>query len=1142
MEQRKQEFGRSMLETVAVVIIIGVLIVASLAGYSFVMKKWRTRQTVDQMSAVALGMRAGNLAQRYGKDEPIPVNQIVRGLKTKEGDKNVAILPDSEYSYLRVTSLGINKYMMQVGLTPETCVEFIEKAKRGQTTFSADIVGIAGECEGDNCRAVTQKLADIDDDKIDAACSVNLENSVTPKSKPTVALVWGCGEGGGNYFYHGDCQECPNGEAWDGNTCCAQMDPDTGKCPLECPKNTVWWAAGEKCVECFENKHCPSTTFSKHICDADDTNKCIECLEDRDCTEASENLANSQNYSQAAGWSKRVCHTDHKCYECTEDEHCPSNTVEIEGQQISWKGACLQNKRSCSPCIMNYQGNGTPEPGECPEEAPVCKNPSSANATCDKCTAPRVWSTTEKKCICPSNNPVEIDGVCCPEGSEELIDGVCCPEGTARVENGVCIPEEAPVTKVCEDWKAPENANDPCKPNTNYDTCIADSTEEPDESKHGCHQCAVNYDPSYPEGYDPNSTMPGLQAATCPEGKPVCNNRAQGGTSADYTCKKCINDKTGADRDTGCLQDGKPLCNGNQTGTNKFGDNCYKCINDHSNGENHSSTKDTGCSENAPFCETATDKGFANSCKYCVNNKEGANRDSGCKETDKPLCATTTQGAFANACHTCINDKTGTNTDSGCSDGKPLCSNIKTNGFADWCGKCVNDKTGITPDTGCNEAGKPLCGGKTNEFASYCYKCINDKSDLNRDTGCTETDKPMCANATNQGFANWCAMCINDQKGTARDKGCTKEKPMCNSTETNGFGSGCYFCQNDKTGATVDTGCTKDSPLCANATQGGFGTVCRLCINDKKASQQDTGCKDAAYPMCNNAELDHFGNACGKCQNDQTGATRDTGCTNKQPLCGNVNQGRFARACYVCINDKNDNQTDTGCSAAKPLCDANSGAFGNLCKPRCSDGCYDTKGNCIKLKDFDDLKKDSKGNCQCYDAVSTQDIKDMEECKFSGTVSSKPNWHHQIDGYSSGKHEREYKIPVRFYCARYMHVSDGMEADDYISHSYPDGVGENSPGKSGRVEDAWDNSIKPKVSKATIGGVNKNNGRDTAVIRINNIWVEDVGISSTGHFYFTRAKGGTDKGARQTLTVTAGWSSRTKVKTGDCPSTTKRYR
>ena len=578
-ENRNSELGRSMIEMVGVLIVIAILTIASLGGFSFVMKTWRQRQTIDQVNAIALGMRAGNVASRYAAGEAVPIKTVVRGLKPKTDSAmdGAVALPDGPDSYVKVTSFGANQYMLEMDVEPGTCEEFLDNlmdSSQSARGLNPDIVKICNGtidshgncstetgsddkyCEGGSC-TLTDVIAELktnEQNKADGkdADDVTKASVVTSicTNRPKTALIWGC-EGASVYFYNGQCAQCPKSRPfYDGTRCCEALDSKTGLCPHVCPAGSYWWSEGGKCVECFENDHCPNTIFSEHICDMS-THTCVECLENRHCTEASENLADrtADPSPRDNDWRKMLCSVGmRKCYECLKDDECPSNTVEIEdGKTVTWDGVCLKDRYTCSPCIKDYQGKGTTERGECPAAAPVCHNPGTVNATCGKCDICEVWDSKQGKCVLPEGTLVE-NGHCVKcilwnyKGIEHEPNAGCPGKGDGDMKD-VCI-------------KRPNGTDD-------YDRICVVCAEDYDESDPGNRaRCGNNSQPDL-------DWKDGL----------FCSNRenyeAGRVDEEDYTCHKCINDKEDdAERDTGCDDSAHPELIRCDAAYGKFGERC----------------------------------------------------------------------------------------------------------------------------------------------------------------------------------------------------------------------------------------------------------------------------------------------------------------------------------------------------------------------------------------------------------------------------------------------------------------------------------------------------------------------------------------------------------------------------------------
>ena len=101
------------------------------------------------------------------------------------------------------------------------------------------------------------------------AAGYELDKNGNCVKSATSTLVWGCAKGS-DYFYNGECQQCPKIRPyWDGSKCCEKLDSKTGKCPdstvtaaLKC--GTSQYVVQDKCVACpkwascdGENANCP---------------------------------------------------------------------------------------------------------------------------------------------------------------------------------------------------------------------------------------------------------------------------------------------------------------------------------------------------------------------------------------------------------------------------------------------------------------------------------------------------------------------------------------------------------------------------------------------------------------------------------------------------------------------------------------------------------------------------------------------------------------------------------------------------------------------------------------------------------------------------------------------------------------------
>ena len=599
-------------------------------------------------------------------------------------------------------------------------------------------------------------------------------------------------------------------------------------------------------------------------------------------------------------------------------------------------------------------------------------------------------------------------------------------------------------------------------------------------------------------------------------------------------CALCVDDAESYSTDTGCNQGsfaGKPICAdpGKRSvdyargETGEAGTTCYECMTDahcvNSTKGNVCNTKTHSC----VACNGAWDP-ETNTCRHCQDNLKDDGFDKGCAESGdlgeaerlcKPSGDNNGNGtkAFGDKCYVCRNnhysesDK-GTR-DDGCSDDAKLCE-AGDGHYGEECKTCINDQEDDEKvDTGCSTA-NPICQNESGTLAKNAYgtKCTNNK----------------CSSGVWNDNDGTCVACYDSASGGETDAGCGGSKPICvtpnwkNDGLMKESGTSCTECIDDKTGAETDAGCGgsgewKGKPICAAGENKGSGkksgSSCVECM-------VNSDCKDSKKPYCD------------------TNAYKCVSCTTVSKLRGlnplrpyYVNKFVGQDGCYVCTDTQTGSKKDNGCSDKEPVCQSGTndgkGKGGNSCKDPCAgtDQCIDaagvagSKGACIKVSSFDDIKRGTNGNCECLDSVGSVGVNDIGH-----SYQPKDGWDKTCSRRQS-KRRLIYKIPVKFYCERYMHVSDNAVADDYVVKSKPAGIGETSPAvldKSWKTHD--DNSIKPKVSSEKLP-----KGKSTAYLITSDRWLRETGFK--GYFYFTTKKKGT--GSKGKLKVDIAWHGDSKL-------------
>ena len=482
-------------------------------------------------------------------------------------------------------------------------------------------------------------------------------------------------------------------------------------------------------------------------------------------------------------------------------------------------------------------------------------------------------------------------------------------------------------------------------------------------------------------------------------------------------------------------------------GTMKEGTECVECVTD----------KNCEHNTNEKVCDPHT-----HTCVVCINDKDGYEQDTGCKDPKKPMCNGAENGGVGTGCTGCAEDEI-------------------WNNFEKKCTVCYDSETEDNKDAGCGEGkwiGKPICdaGENTgnNKSGNSCAKCVNDNDGDTPDTGCDDPTKPMCNGAENGGFGtecvgcpegeiwnakeNKCVKCYDSASGSGQDANCDKDpaKKICDAGENTGnnkSGNGCNVCMDDQTGTTTDSGCGEGTwagkPICVvaghkNESSKLTGDSCVECFVNADCP--------STKPFCDTEN----GYVCSTCTEVSTRRGYD-------PLRPYYVKNDTQDGCYVCIDNKTGTTTDSGCGGTgvwknKPLCDSGTndgkGKGANSCKTACS-GCLDADGNCLNLGDYEDLEKDAAGKCKCKALNKTFRFKNPDKVSIKSDYSQSFNYKYASKNSNFLKHRSVAENAPslkKMYCAH--------EAEFHITAD--DCVYETFLGKTGDCDACWQKCMDHK--------------------------------------------------------------------------------
>ena len=749
---QKHESGRALLETLAVLAIIGILSVSGMLGYNYLIQLKQKHDAANAVEQAVIALNTTDVLKHFNPGELVKLGEVSRGLDVKD---DVMKLPTGEYDYMAITVFEGDQYAMNLQIQPDVCETFLKTFAKSNAVWF-DVGGnaeqpIVGRAEFTSAANAYWKEKHIEDG-VGLRLSPDMPKELYDQNYAKIlercqmtgraGAVYNCATGSISFGYDYGvlCKGCKEDETWASGQCCKTTNLCGTSCG--CPEGMTCDKSMASCVACTitgteGNTQCKilwegkgnDTWFQHHVCDGPNRN-CVECLTDSDCT----------------------VEKPHNPY--GDDEHGTPTHKFCVGQK-------------CVACKVD---------ADCPSDSPICET-----GVCKSCPPGKVYNPTTGTCLCSSGfeHPETKECVDCIDSSEgSAVDRGCV------VAKPICVTEPEPhknngtnavgkVCGVCIDDKTETKADGGCASDPKKPICLVEEEKNDASMTIGnqCVECVVD--------------------ENCP-GNWVCD-------SSNHTCVPCINDQKGDKPDRGCVDSNKPLC---AAEPGMAGKECFHCIND-----KEDLNVDTGCTKDLQMCiaetnaytndkcETCpTDKPIWNvikkHCTYCYDSAKRDGVDRGCeKQGKKHICGTNGKdsnpndgtGSDGTQCFEClVNTDCPENTRCEKNECVP-CNEQRTGvrgkdellchcppGTTMRCGSTRTDRN-CTPDNGgwiCASG----CFANTDCEADYCCSCVGAACGNNGGQCKKEEGKHRAKDS-----ATMCLPCMNCEHWDANAMKCVSD-------------------------------------------------------------------------------------------------------------------------------------------------------------------------------------------------------------------------------------------------------------------------------------------------------------------------------------------------------------------------------
>ncbi len=383
-ETQPADSGRSMVEMLGTLAVMGVLAIGGIMGYNYAMKKYRSNQITNELSVLSNQIFLTMSMPHEGEYElslGSPYDEGTLALSDyafnfgcgTDSTVDIPCLAD-EYAYYMSLENIPNDLCPTLAQTTQHLSNLVEQQVNG----SVDVTGTnCTSSETGNALTLFFETEKSDNNKDETPAPTPCEsdsecpelcdttsntcktcseiNAATPKWNGTSCVT--CAENSVNTpIWNGSsCVACPNEEP--------KWDTDKKECvPVECPEDTPYYHnMSETCVACYENAHCNKNDGKKYYCFAKSSNCTKELITSSECKEAimktpQDNMSSEWTVSDEpmTWWSaKRFCEAiDKPTMLNVKDLNCKDTDLGEEEDNGGTTGICYDADSNTRPSVL----------------------------------------------------------------------------------------------------------------------------------------------------------------------------------------------------------------------------------------------------------------------------------------------------------------------------------------------------------------------------------------------------------------------------------------------------------------------------------------------------------------------------------------------------------------------------------------------------------------------------------------------------------------------------------------------------------------------------------------------------------------------------------------------------------------------